>query len=151
MNISTKMKYFDQIFIISSFIKTTPILHIEYFDYSTTTLRLCSDYSHTKITSRLLFPLSIRLFQFSDYSTQTRRIHRIWRLLPCSTTTILRLNYPQTVPLLRLIQYCQAQVRIPKVQSPKVKTKRTRADKIITWATTTTTTSTSTTPPPHNF
>ena len=147
MNISTKMKYFDQIFIISSFIKTTPILHIEYFDYSTTTLRLCSDYSHTKITSRLLFPLSIRLFQLSDYSTQTRHIHRIWRLLPCSTTTILWLNYPQTVPLLRLIQYCQAQVRIPKVQSPKVKTKRTRADKIITWATTTTTT----TPPPLNF
>ena len=31
---------------------------------------------------------------------------------------------------------CQARVRSPKVQSPKVKTKRTWADTIITWATT---------------
>ena len=37
--------------------------------------------------------------------------------------------------------YCQAQVRSPKVQSPKVKTKGTWADTKITWATTTT--------PPH--
>ena len=119
MNISTKMKYFDQIFIISSFIKTTPILHIEYFDYSTTTLRLCSDYSHTKITSRLLFPLSIRLLQFSDYSTQTiTEYGNYYHALLLSfidyseTTPIISfwkqvpfLNYPQTAPLLRLIPY----------------------------------------------
>ena len=35
---------------------------------------------------------------------------------------------------------CQAQVRSPKVQSPKVKTKGTWADTKIPWATT---------PPPH--
>ena len=40
--------------------------------------------------------------------------------------------------------HCQARVRSPKVQSPKVKTKRTWADTKITWATTTT-------PPPYNF
>ena len=33
-------------------------------------------------------------------------------------------------------RYCQAQVLSPKVQSPKVKTKRTWADTKITWATT---------------
>ena len=33
------------------------------------------------------------------------------------------------------IAYCQAWVRSPKVQSPKVKTKRTWADTKITWAT----------------
>ena len=31
------------------------------------------------------------------------------------------------------INYCQAQVQSPKVQSPKVKTKGTWADTIITW------------------
>ena len=39
--------------------------------------------------------------------------------------------------------YCQARVRSSKVQSPKVKTKRTWADTKITWATH------PTTPPPH--
>ena len=33
----------------------------------------------------------------------------------------------------KIDKYCQAQVRSPKVQSPKVKTKRTWADTIITW------------------
>ena len=36
----------------------------------------------------------------------------------------------------KLNKNCQAQVRSPKVQSPKVKTKRTWADTKITWATT---------------
>ena len=36
----------------------------------------------------------------------------------------------------RICYFCQARVRSPKVQSPKVKTKRTWADTIITWATT---------------
>ena len=39
------------------------------------------------------------------------------------------------------ISNCQARVRSPKVQSPKVKTERTWAETIITWATTT---------PPHH-
>ena len=43
----------------------------------------------------------------------------------------------------REFENCQAQVRSPKVQSPKVKTKGTWADTRITWATTTP-------PPPHH-
>ena len=43
-----------------------------------------------------------------------------------------------------VLKYCQARVRSPKVQSPKVKTKRTWADSIITWAT-------NPTPPPPQW
>ena len=45
--------------------------------------------------------------------------------------------------LTRMFPCCQAQVRSPKVQSPKVKTKGTWADTKIPWATTT--------PPPITF
>ena len=44
--------------------------------------------------------------------------------------------FTQTEFQVRSLQNCQAQVRSPKVQSPKVKTKGTWADTKITWATT---------------
>ena len=54
-------------------------------------LRLLPDYS-------FLCQSDYSNFQITQHRLDARRIHRIWRLLPCSTTTILWLNYPQTTP-----------------------------------------------------
>ena len=110
-----KWNIFDQIFIISCFGSANR----DYSNFSQRLFWLLHDYSYTKITSRLLFPLSIRLLQFSDYPTQTiTEYGNYFHALLLSfidyseTTPIISfwkqvpfLNYPQTAPLLRLIPY----------------------------------------------
>ena len=110
-----KWNIFDQISIISCFGSA----NWDYSNFSQRLFWLLHNYSYTKITSRLLFPLSIRLLQFSDYSTQTITeygdyIHaQLLSFIDYSETTpiisfwkqVPFLNYPQTAPLLRFIPY----------------------------------------------
>ena len=102
---------------------------------------------------------------FEEVNSKFKLLTGLWRKqlqkLPCQSfpkqnenkTGLSTMSSPRTSILLlnrfrmcaRLLDYtfipcdwdysCQARVRSPKVQSPKVKSKRTWADTIITWAT----------------